>query len=188
MRLWLILALPILSAAAATCESPFTATVTPGTRLRLDIRPGNIDVRGADGDGLRVTCSFKDGTSPGAITVSFQNGELRVSGGPTGGNSDATIRIDLPRRSDLYVRSSAGNLTIRDVTGDKDVELRAGNIDIYAARSEYRSAALSATAGNVEAPSLGIQGSGLFRSKKKSGLPGQYHLKAHVTAGNVTVH
>ncbi|HYD83653.1 MAG TPA: hypothetical protein VEA63_06360, partial [Opitutus sp.] len=80
---------------AATCESPFTATVTPGSRLRLDIRPGNIEIRGAEGDGLRVTCAFKDGTPPGAISVSFQNGELKVSGGPTGGNSSATIRIDV---------------------------------------------------------------------------------------------
>ena len=188
MRLILLLALPFL-AGAATCESPFTSTVKPGTRLRLDIRPGDIEIRGAEGDGVRVTCQARDGSLPRAISVTLANGELKVSGGPTGGDHNLRIRIDVPRRTDLYVRSTAGNLTIRDVTGEKDVELSAGNIEIHAGPpSDYRSVELSARAGNIEARAFGSQRSGLFLSEKKSGLPGQYRLTAHVTAGNVTVY
>ena len=188
MRLLLFAGLPLL-AAAATCESPFTATVAPGSRLRLDIRPAHIDIRGADGDGVRVTCTARDGSLPSSVSVSLQNGELKVTGGPTGGDHNLRIRIDVPRRTDLYVRSTAGNLTIRDVKGEKDVELTAGNIEIHAGPpSEYRSVELSARAGNIEARPFGIHRSGLFRSEKRSGLPGQYRLTAHVTAGNVTVY
>ena len=188
MRLLLLFGLPVL-VGAATCESPFTATVTPGSRLRLEIRPANIEIRGAEGDGVRVTCTARDGSLPRSISVSLQNGELKVTGGPTGGDHNLRIRIDVPRRTDLYVRSTAGNLTIRDVKGEKDAELTAGNIEIHAGPpSDYRRVELSARAGNIEARPFGIHRSGLFRSEKKSGLPGQYRLTAHVTAGNVTVY
>lgn len=187
MRTLFILAVPILCA-AATCESPFTATVAPGSRLRLDIHPANIEIRGADGDGLRVTCEYRDGRAARDLSVSFHNGELKVTGPGVGKGNGPTIRIDVPRRTDLHVRSTAGNLTVRDVVGEKDLELRAGNIEVFGAPSEYRSIELSARVGNIEAPAFGIHRSGLLRSDKKSGLRGQYRLTAHVTAGNVTVH
>ena len=186
MRLLLAFAAPVLCL-AATCESPFTATVKPGSRLKLDIHPANIEIRGAEGDGLRVTCEFRDRHPARDLSVSFKDGELKVAGPSLGKNDGLTIRVDVPRRTDLHVRSAAGNLTIRDVTGEKDVELRAGNIEIFAGPNEYRSVELSARVGNIEAPSLGIHRSGFLRSHRKSGLPGQYSLTAHVTAGNVTV-
>lgn len=183
----MLLAVPLLCG-AATCDSPFTAQIQPGSSLSIDVRPGNIEIRGADTDAVRVTCELKGGAPATKVTVSLRNGELRISGGSGDKYNSANIRIDVPQQLGLHVRAPAGNLTIRDVTGDKDVELRAGNIEVFdRSRSQYRSVELSARAGNIEAREYGIERGGLFRSDRKTGLKGQYRLHAHVTAGNVTI-
>ena len=188
MRLSLCLAIPVLCAAAAPCDNPFTSPVQPGSTLAIDVRPGDVEIRGADTDALQVTCSLKDGSPAKDISVNFRNGELNISGGSGDAYNSVRIRIDVPQKLGLRIRMSAGNLTVRDVTGEKDLELRAGNIEVLGrSAAEYRSVELSARAGNIEAPRYGIQRSGLFRSDRRSGLGGQYRLRAHVTAGNVTV-
>jgi hypothetical protein len=47
-----------------------------------------------------------------------------------GPNNGFRVDVELPGRSDLYLRMTAGNLSIAGIEGHKDVRLRAGNLDI----------------------------------------------------------
>jgi DUF4097 and DUF4098 domain-containing protein YvlB len=186
MKLGLFLLIPALY--AGPCDSPFTAVIQPGSKLTIAARPANLDIRGTDTDALQVSCSLQDGSPASEINVTFRNGELKIIGGSGSRYNSVTIHVDLPQKTALTIRQTAGNLTVRDVTGDKEIDLRAGNIEILGSQpKEYSSVDLSARAGNIEAPKYGIQRSGLFRSETKSGLDGSYKLRAHVTTGNVTI-
>src|SRR5437016_13797667 len=56
---------------------------------------------------------------------------------PHSGNTE--VNIKLPARTDIYLRVSAGDITLGPIEGNKDLETHAGDIDIdIAQRSEER--------------------------------------------------
>jgi hypothetical protein len=96
--------------------------------------------------------------------------------------------IEVPRRSDLYIRLSAGELTIEDIEGHKDVALHAGELNIALGRPEsYESVDASVWAGEVNAAPYGLSKGGLFRSIDWHGK-GPYRLKARLKAGEVRLY
>ena len=82
----------------------------------------------------------------------------------------------------------AGDLTLEGVTGDKDVELHAGNLVIAVGNAaDYRRADASLMAGDLTAPAFDVEKGGLFRSFEKNNPGGKYLLHAHVAAGEITL-
>ena len=168
-----------------TCAKPFEAALQPARQLSIDIRSGDIEIVGTAQPVLRVTCRLKDGDSPGSVKVSLAAGHLRVYGGP---NRDLRFRIEVPGRTNLTVRATAGDMTISGITGDKDVELRAGDLTIHVGAPEsYRVAEGSLLAGDLNAPAFGVVKDGLFRSFRKENSAGQYRLRAKLMAGDLTL-
>ena len=95
------------------------------------------------------------------------------------------VRIEVPRRSDLYVRLTAGDLALRGIEGDKDVELHAGELDIDVVRPEdYRRVEATVWAGELQAAPFNVMKEGLFRSFTASGQ-GKYRFRAHLKAGEL---
>jgi hypothetical protein len=115
---------------------------------------------------------------------SNSSADLTVSGGP---KNDLEVTIEVPKKTGLFVRMSAGNLELKHVTGDKDAELHAGEliIDVGDA-SDYSRVDASVYSGGLEANPFGESHGGLFRSFHKEGN-GRYHLHAHVGAGDLTL-
>jgi len=171
--------------APGNCRKPFDAAMQPGKRLTIDVRSGDIEIAGGTGSSVRVTCQVRDGDLPEDVKISLAANHLRVYGGP---NNGVRIRIELPGRTDLLVRSTAGNLTMSGVVGDKDVELRAGDLTILVGAPEtYRVAEGSVLAGDLNAPAFGVVKDGLFRSFRKDNAGGQYRLRAKLLAGDLTL-
>ena len=110
--------------------------------------------------------------------------DLTVSGGP---RNDLEVTIEVPRKTGLFIRMSAGNLELRNIVGNKDAELHAGEmvIDVGDA-SDYSRVDASVYSGGLEARPFGESHGGLFRSFHKEGN-GRYHLHAHVGAGDLTL-
>jgi len=132
-----------------------------------------------------VTCKVRDGYHAEEVRISFAANHLRIYGGP---NNNVQIRIEVPDRTDLLVRSTAGNTTVSGVTGDKDVELRAGDLTIHVgAPDSYRVAEGSVLAGDLNASAFGVVKDGLFRSFRKESATGQYRLRAKLLAGDLTL-
>jgi hypothetical protein len=79
----------------------------------------------------------------------------------------------------------AGQMNLSDITGDKDVELHAGQLNMDIGKPEdYFRVEASVLTGSVEASAFNVSKGGLFRSFEHGG-PGKYRLHAHVGAGEI---
>jgi hypothetical protein len=185
LSLPVILCSPLLGQVSGACSKPFEAAMSPGRQLAVDIRSGDVTIVGSAQPFLRVTCQLRDGDSPDGVKVSLAANHLRVYGGPY---RDIRLRIEVPDKTNLLIRASAGNMTISGVAGDKDVELRAGNLTIHVGAPEsYRVAEGSVLAGDLNASVFGVVKDGLFRNFRKENSAGQYRLRAKLLAGDLTL-
>jgi hypothetical protein len=172
-----------------TCERIFEAKFHSGGEMRMQIRSADIEVTGSDSSLVRVTCELKRDQDARNITIRFSadgnSGSLRVRGGP---NNDVKIRIEVPKSSNLFVRAPAGDLTLSGVTGNKDVEIHAGDLTISVGNpADYKHADGSVWAGDLSAAAFGVTKDGLFRSFDKDNAAGKYRLHAHVGAGDLVL-
>jgi len=189
------LALSVASGAAQTKldvkdieNHPFTADFNSGGKLRMYLRSGDFHIVGGSDNRITVRITGRNAYRASDMRVQLEgsnnSGDLTVSGGP---RNDLEVTIEVPRKTGLYVRMSAGNLELQHVTGDKDAELHAGElvIDVGDA-SDYSRVDASVYSGGLEASPFGESHGGLFRSFHKEGN-GRYHLHAHVGAGDLTL-
>ena len=166
----------------------FEAAIPSGSHIALHIRSGEIRIVGAEDGKVSVDVSGKNKDRIEdlryRLTSSSGNAELHVTGGP---RNDLTIEVHIPRNCELYARVPAGDLTIENVVGSKDVELHAGDLTISVGNpADYSHVEASVTAGDISAAPFGEDHGGLFRSFKKSGS-GKLTLYAHVGAGDLTL-
>jgi hypothetical protein len=104
-----------------------------------------------------------------------------------GPKNDLEVTIEIPKAATLYVRMPAGELSLEGVSGDKDVELHAGELTISVGNAaDYSHVDASVLSGEVDGALFGEYHGGLFRSFHKSGA-GKYKLHAHVGAGQLTL-
>jgi hypothetical protein len=189
--LFLIGLLPFLAidGSAATCDQPFRADLRSGSVLALDLRAGDIEITGVDAPTLRVSCEAPSSSDLREIIVSLESSgpstKLRVKGGP---DDRVYIRIEIPRKTHLAVKGTAGNLRITGIRGDKDVELKAGDLSIMVGdAADYATIDASVKAGDLDAPAFGVRKGGLLRSFHQSQKDGSYTLRARLWAGNITL-
>jgi hypothetical protein len=166
-----------------TCAKPFEAPLNPGHELTMDLRSGDFNIVGSDASAIRVFCVVVDDDESRDIKLSFAAGRLTIRGGSDRG---LHFRIEVPRSMNLWVRCSAGNVTVSGITGDKDISLNAGNliIDVGDPRS-YRRAEASVLAGDLTASAFGQLHGGLFRSFHHDNPAGRYRLRAQLLAGDL---
>lgn len=166
-----------------TGTSPVETKFEFAGRIRMGLCPGGIELVGIDEPVLRVFDLSRDARV--RIEVNGDHADLRLSGCP---NSNFRARIEIPKSSALYVRMFAGQLDVREVTGDKDIELSFGQLNIDAGKSEnYASVDASVNSGAIDASPFEVHKGGLFRSFDQTG-PGKLRLHAHVGAGQIDLH
>ena len=180
-----LLTLPAFAIDRATCERPFEAQLASGADLRLEVRPGDIEIVGADAEAVNVTCIVRNGEDAGQVKIEFDSsgkaGTLRIHDGP---RNDVRFRIQVPKRTHLYVRCPAGDLTLSGIRGDKDVQLRAGDLTISVGDpADYASVEASVTAGDIHASAFGVEKGGLFRSFNRTQENGRYRLREALGGG-----
>ena len=165
---------------ANATEKPFVA----GGRIDMQLDGGNYEVRPAADNHIRVTLSGNTGTAKVALTTNGTHADVTVKDTPHN-NFQATI--DVPKAADLVIRLSGGNLVMAAITGNKDVESHAGNVEIAVGDpNDYSSVDASVKAGDIDAGVFGGSKSGLFQQFTWSGH-GKYTLRAHLGAGNLTL-
>jgi hypothetical protein len=162
-----------------TGDTPVEAKFASGY-IRMKLCPGGIELIGTDEPVLRV--SPERGDARVRIETFGDRAEVRLEDCPS---NNFRARIEVPKSSGLRVRMLAGQLDVRDVTGDKDIELSFGQLNIDAGKSEdYASVDASVNSGAIDAEPFDVHKGGLFRSFNQSG-PGKYRLHAHVGAGQI---
>ena len=189
------LVLPILAASKeATLElkdlqnHPFAVDCPADSQLRLHLRSGDFKIIGHAEDKISVRLEGRNADNARDLTARYKRignaADLRIYGGP---KNDLQITVEVPVSSLLFVRMPAGDLTIKGVSGDKDVELHFGDLTISVGDAgNYGHVDASVAAGDLAAPAFQESHGGLFRSFEKHGT-GKYTLHAHVGAGDLTL-
>jgi hypothetical protein len=166
-------------------ENPFETAFPSGGRLRMDLCSSGVEIRGTDENKLHISYGSKNGDDTkvkAKLNVSGNVGKLEIDDCPS---NNFQITIKVPAITNLYVRMWAGELDVKGITGDKDIELHAGELNVSIGKPEdYGHVDASVTTGEVDAAPFDVSKGGLFRSFKKQGR-GKYRLHAHVGAGQV---
>lgn len=183
----LTLALVQLHAQAPSTESLETAFVAGG-RIAITLSAGEHRISASPDDHIRIRWSVGGKARPGEVDARSEvdGSQARVHiDGPR--NNFRTV-IEVPRRSDLQVRLTAGDLSIEDVVGDKDIRLRAGDLSIDVGDvADYGHVEGSLWAGDIEAGPFNVRSGGLFRSIEWRG-DGEHELRFHLYAGDVRLY
>jgi hypothetical protein len=169
------------------CDHPIEAPLRSRAALVIESRPAGVEIVGTDAETIRVSCSSETGH---ALDV-----ELRFSGTPGYGrlnitspvkNQNLHIRIEVPKKTNLRFHMGAGEVTVEQITGDKDLDVYAGQISIHSPSDDaYRSVDASVDIGDVNARAYGVDKGGFFRSFSRTTKDGEYRLRAHVLTGEI---
>jgi len=166
----------------------FEAQIPAGAKVALHLRSGDIRIVGSEDGKVSVDISGRNKDKIDDLrfhlTSSGGNAELHVSGGP---RNDLAMEVHVPRNSELYARIFAGEVSVENIPGNKDIELSAGDLTISVGNpDDYSRVEASVNAGDIDGRPFQESHSGLFRSFRKSGK-GKYTLYAHVGAGDLTL-
>jgi hypothetical protein len=168
---------------------PFEVDLPYDQKLTLELRSGDYRVVGSAAEKVSVRTTGDRAEKGRDVSLTFKHmnshAELRMTGGPI--NNGPSIVIEVPKASNLYVRLPFGDLNIEGVSGDKDVEMHAGDLNIQVGNpADYGHVDASVNAGDLSAGPFGETKDGLFRSFEKTGT-GRYRLHAHVGAGDLNL-
>jgi hypothetical protein len=163
-------------------------------RLRADLviesRPAGITVVGTDAETIRVSCTVQHDADPRDFELRFSGtagyGRLAIAGGGPVHNENLEIRIEVPRKTNLRIHTGAGEVKVEGITGDKDIDLYAGQITIDSpSDAAYKRVDASVVIGEVNASAYGVDKGGFFRCFTKTMAEGEYRLRAHVMTGEI---
>jgi hypothetical protein len=166
-----------------TIERPFEA----GGCVRLSLASGDYSLRAGDADRIVVRWSADDEAR--AKDLRKMSVDVHVDGrmatvftdGPT---KHVHFTIEMPARSDVYLRVKAGDVEVHGIEGNKDIRMTAGDLTIEVRPGTLWYAHGSVTFGDIDARPLGIDKGGIKRSFEWIG-GGKYTLDARLFAGDL---
>jgi hypothetical protein len=159
-----------------------------GVAAAQHLAPGDYVISGTPAEHVRVTYR-PAGTSSGPVQVELQaagsSANLTVRRAP---HQDFHAEIEVPQRSDLFIRLGAGDLNVQGVSGSKDIEAHVGDVNVDVRRPEdYREVDASVSIGDLTAPAFNVSKDGFARSFKTHGA-GPYRLHVHVGTGDLRLY
>jgi hypothetical protein len=174
-----------------SCSQTVSYPLQSRAVLMIDSKPAGLHIVGTDQVAIHVSCSAISDETATDVAFHFSptanGGKLSIDGPRhQHGNNGLEIKIEVPRRTNLSIRMFAGQVTVEEVKGDKDIELGAGQITISSIHDgDYRDVDASVEVGEVQARAFGIDKGGFFRNFTRKNADGDYWLRAHVTTGQV---
>jgi hypothetical protein len=185
-----LLALPVVIASAQSSnrhERRYELRPDPNWPLAIELSSGDYQIIPSESDSIAVV--YEEGQPQDKhkveVQISAGHGQNYLKIAAPKSNFHAVIEV--PRRTDLRVRMTAGDLRVGEVEGNKDIEMRAGSLELSAVRpQDYAKADFSVRIGDLNAPSFNTAQSGFWRSFRTYG-PGKYRLHAHVGVGDLTL-
>jgi len=162
-------------------ERPFAAN----GRISMDLSAGEYRISGSPDNRIRLQWSVRDARELSRVTARAQVNGSHAAITTDGPSNHFKVAIQVPSRADLYIRLTAGELVVKDIEGNKDIESHAGELDIDVGRADdYNRVDASVWAGELHAAPYRITKEGLFRSFDWFGK-GPYRLHAKLKAGEI---
>jgi hypothetical protein len=155
-----------------------------GGTVRLELAAGEYEIVASRDDSIRVSWDDRKDVADVdlRIDVAASRATVRTE---TPWHDGPRIRIELPRRTDIVLNLSAGDLDINGIEGSKDIAAKAGEVKIgIGSRDQYRYVNASVRIGELNADAFDVNEDGFFRSFEWSGK-GRYELRAHLTVGEL---
>jgi hypothetical protein len=157
-----------------------------GGSISMHLESGGYTIRQSDAPEIVVTYHADSEDALSRVKVVIDPGpstaDLYIRNTP---NNHFNAVIEVPRRSNLRVRLTAGQLTVEPIEGDKDLEIRAGQLEVAIPDpDDYGHRDASVLTGSIEASAFNVSKGGMFRSFEQSG-PGKFRLHAHVMSGEI---
>jgi hypothetical protein len=187
--------LPFLLAVTATIafaqnsnshERRYELKPDPNWPLAIELSSGDYQIIPSESGSIAVVYQ-EDAPEQRKIEVQIASGHGQNYLKIAGPKSKFHAVIEVPRKTDLRVRMMAGDLHVGEVEGNKDIEMRAGNLELNAIHpQDYAKADFSVRIGDLNAPNFNANKSGVVRSLRTYG-PGKYNLHAHVGVGDLTL-
>ena len=162
-------------------ERPFA----PGGAIHMSLSAGDYRISGSKEHRIRVLWKVRNAQDLPRVRVQADVKGSEATLATDGVRNGFALEIQVPTRSGLHVRLTAGDLTVDGIEGNKDIESHAGDLTIDVGRAEdYRHVDASLWAGDLEARPFNVSKGGLFRSFDWKGS-GAYTLHAHLKAGDL---
>jgi hypothetical protein len=154
-------------------------------RIRMDLSAGEYRITGSRDNRIRLEWSVRDADQLSKVKARADVKGADATITTDGPSNHFKVNIQVPERTDLYVRLTAGDLRILQIEGNKDVEVHAGDVRIDVGRAEdYQRVDAGIWVGDLNAEPFQISKEGLFRSFDWKGN-GAYRLHAHLKAGDL---
>lgn len=165
---------------SSVADKPFVAD----GKINIDLSGGGYEIKTATDNHIRVAVSANAGDTKVDVTVDGSGADVKIKDTP---HSNFRAVLEVPATADIVVRLSGGELKIGAITGNKDVESYAGNVQIAVGDpSNYARVDAAVKAGEINASPFGGSKSGLLQEFTWSGN-GKYTLRAHLGAGNLVL-
>ena len=177
---------PVWGEATGSCASALEAPLHDRGTLAVESSPSGIKVVGTEGNTLRITCTRASDPHAVRFHLTGAPGHEQLTIATESHQDSLEIRIEVPHRTNLRLHMGAGEVTVNNVEGDKDIDLYAGQINIATGdTSDYSSVDASVDIGEVKASAWGVDKGGFFRSFTRTTANGEYRLYAHVLTGQI---
>jgi hypothetical protein len=164
---------------ALKAEKPFASAGS----VEMQLDAGNYTIRPAGGDQIRVSFGGNTGTATADLTTSGTHASLVVKDAP---HSNFKATIEVPKTSDVVIHLAAGNLEMAAISGSKDLDSKAGNVEIaVGSASDYSSVDATVKVGNLDGGPFGDSGAGGLSHHLTWSGKGKYTLRASLGAGNL---
>src|SRR5262249_9697285 len=108
---------------AVKVEKPFAAAGS----IEMQLEGGDYVVRAAPDERIRVSFGANTGNAVADLATNGTHANLAIRDTPHN-NFQATVEV--PKAADLAVHLTGGNLAIAAITGNKEVDSKAGNVEI----------------------------------------------------------
>jgi len=179
------------SASNLYSDEPFTDSLetafVDGGEIEIKLSAGQHTISKSNDNTIRVYWRVRDEDTHKVDADTQVNGTKAVVDidGPMK-NFESVIEV--PMHSDIIVRVSAGELFVGNLEGDRDIKLRAGDLNIEVGSPEdYAQVDGSLWVGDLDAGPFNANKSGLFRSLKWEG-EGSHSLRFKLRAGDVELY
>jgi len=166
----------------------FETDLPRGATLRLHLHDGDFRIVGSDSEKISIHVTGKNAEQADHMEVHLKRAdntmELKLSHVP---KKELEVTIEIPKSTNLYARMLGGDLSILGITGDKDLELTAGDLTVQVGSpQDYSHVDLSVTYGDISGTQFGDPRGMVGNSLRKEGT-GKYRLHAHVMAGDLVL-
>lgn len=177
-------------AAAATQGETRTETraFAPGGSLRLTMRTGDVRIVRGDTNQIRVRYTSESRRSDFAerVTLRFDvRGKDATINFHMPTHGDVAVEVEVPAQTDLRVNLSVGDLTVRGVEGNKDLEVHVGDIEVErVTQASYRRLEASTHIGDITTAEY-VRVRGWIGNSVKSAGTGAYRVHVHTGIGDI---